>query len=235
MRTAATLIQMTFGEKSSTNADWSPDGKWIAFTSSRSGKNNLYVMRASGGEAEMITDVKSAAGGFAWSPDGQSIALTVTDPLSADEEKGNKGKEDSRWIDENVKLNHLYVVPVAKNAEGKREMRQLTKGDFTVGSGLGGGGGYDWSPDGKSIVFTKTRTPKADDWTTGDVSVVDVATGAIKTLAATPAAESGPIYSPDGKWIALTISDNPPTWATQQSYQSHSRDRRNSETAHRDV
>ncbi len=207
--------QITFGEKSSTSPDWSPDGKWIAFTSSRSGKSNLYLLRASGGEAEMITDVKNGVVGFAWSPDGQSIALRATDPLSADEEKGNKGKEDSRWIDENIKLNHIYVVPIVRNAEGKREMRQLTKGQFTVGSGGPGGSGFDWSPDGKTIVFTHSRTPQANDWPTADVSIVDVATAQIKSLAATPAAESDPIYSPDGRWIAMLISDNPPTWATQ--------------------
>ncbi|MGH9766126.1 MAG: TolB family protein, partial [Blastocatellia bacterium] len=154
--------QMTFGEKPSTNPDWSPDSKWIAFTSSRSGKNNLYLMRSTGGEAEMITDVKSGVGGFAWSPDSKWIAFTMADPPTADEEKNNKGKDDSRWIDENVKMNHLHVTPVAKDGAGKREPRQLTKGAFTIGSGLGGGG-FDWSPDGKSIVFTHTRTPKADD------------------------------------------------------------------------
>ena len=68
-------------------------------------------MRSTGGEAEMITDVKSGVGGFAWSPDGKWIAFTMTDPPTADEEKNNKGKDDSRWIDENVKMNHLYVVP----------------------------------------------------------------------------------------------------------------------------
>src|SRR5215510_4850812 len=72
--------QMTFGEKPSTNPDWSPDGRWIAFTSSRSEKNNLYLMRSTGGEAEMITDVKSDVGGLEWSPDGKSIAFTLTDP-----------------------------------------------------------------------------------------------------------------------------------------------------------
>jgi hypothetical protein len=41
----------------------------------RSGKNNLYIMRASGGEAEMITEVKSGVSGFAWSPDNQSDRL----------------------------------------------------------------------------------------------------------------------------------------------------------------
>jgi dipeptidyl aminopeptidase/acylaminoacyl peptidase len=204
--------QITFGEKSSTSPDWSPDGKWLAFTSARSGKNNLYLLRASGGEAEMITDVKSSVGGFAWSPDGKWIAFTLADPLTADEEKNNKGKDDARWLDENVKLNHLYVVPVAKDASGKRETRQLTKGNFTIGSGLGAGG-FDWSPDGKTIVFSHTKSPKADDWTSSNVSVVDVASGAIKPLATTAAAESQPSYSPDGKWIALTISDIPPTWA----------------------
>jgi len=206
--------QMTFGEKPSTNPDWSPDGKWIAFTSSRSGKNNLYLLRSTGGEAEMITDSKSGVGRFAWAPDGKWIAFTMTDPLTDNEEKNNKGKDDSRWIDENVKLSQLHVVPVTKDAAGKRETRQLTKGNFTVGSGLGGGG-FDWSPDGKSIVFAFTKTPKADDWPSANVSVVDVASGEIKPLAATGAAEMQPLYSPDGKWIALTISDIPPTWAFQ--------------------
>lgn len=204
--------QMTFGEKSSTMTDWSPDGRWIAFTSARSGKNNLYLMRASGGEAEMITDVKSGVGSFGWSPDGKSIAYTSSDPLSADEEKNLKGKDDSRWIDENVKMSHLYVIGVAKDSNGKREPRQLTKGNFTVGSGIGGVS-YDWSPDSRSIVFTHTKTPKADDWVSADVSVVDVASGNIKPLAATNASESQPFYSPDGRWIALSVSSNPPRWA----------------------
>jgi dipeptidyl aminopeptidase/acylaminoacyl peptidase len=43
---------------------------------------------------------------------------------------------------------------------------------------------------------------------------VDVASGKVQPLAATGAAESQPVYSPDGQWIALTISDDPPTWGT---------------------
>lgn len=46
---------MTFAEKSSENPQWSPDGRSIAFTSSRGGKANLYVMRLIGGEAEKLT------------------------------------------------------------------------------------------------------------------------------------------------------------------------------------
>jgi dipeptidyl aminopeptidase/acylaminoacyl peptidase len=205
-------FQATFGEKSSTNPDWSPDGKWLAFTSTRGGKNNLYVLRAGGGEAEQITDVKSGVGAFSWSPDSKWIAFIMADPPSADEEKNNKGKDDARWINENLKMNHLYVVSVAKDSNGRREPRQLTKGNLSVGDGLGGDG-FNWSPDGRTIVFAHTRTAKADDWPTSDVSVVDVAGGEVKPLAATKAAETQPRYSPDGKWVALAVSSDPPRWA----------------------
>ena len=49
----------------------------------------------------------------------------MADPSTTDEEKNNKGKDDSRWIDENVKMNHLYVISIekdgAKDGAGKRE------------------------------------------------------------------------------------------------------------------
>jgi dipeptidyl aminopeptidase/acylaminoacyl peptidase len=206
-------FQATFGEKSSSNPDWSPDGKWLAFTSTRAGKNNLYVLRTGGGEAEQLTDVKSGVGAFKWSPDAKRIAFTMADPPSGDEEKNSKGKDDARWVDENLKMIHLYVVSVAKDSNGKREPRQLTKGNFSVGSSGLGDNDFDWSPDGRSIVFAHTKTPKVDDWPTSDVSVVDVAGGDVKSLAATGAAEAQPRYSPDGKWVALAASGDPPRWA----------------------
>lgn len=199
-------MQLTFAEKSSDNPRWSPDGKMIAFTSSRSGKNNLYILRLVGGEAEQITDVKTAVGAFAWSPDSGQIAFIMRDSASDDEEKGTKGKDDARWVDENVKMNRLHVVSIQKDANGKREPRKLT-GDYNVS------GDFDWSPDGKTIVFTRTKMPKADYWTTGDLMTVDAGSGAVKEVAASGAAESNPFFSPDGKWIVFSISDDPPRWA----------------------
>jgi dipeptidyl aminopeptidase/acylaminoacyl peptidase len=205
-------FQFTFGEKSSTNPQWSPDGKWVAFTSSRSGKNNLWRIRADGGEAEQLTDVKTGVGGFRWSPDGKWIAYTMTDAPSDEQEKKNKAKDDAQVVDEDFKMTHIWLVPAEKDAAGKREPRQLTKGDFNVGGGFGSAG-FDWSPDGKSIAFSHTPTPRVNDWPLADISAVDVATGGITPLARTRAAENSPLYSPDGKWIAYTASDDPPTWA----------------------
>ncbi|QYO66632.1 TolB family protein [Leptolyngbya sp. 7M] len=59
--------QITFGERSSANPKWSPDGKFIAFTSNRKdNRNQIYVLNAEGGEAEQITDGKSGVGNFEW-------------------------------------------------------------------------------------------------------------------------------------------------------------------------
>jgi dipeptidyl aminopeptidase/acylaminoacyl peptidase len=199
-------LQLTFAEKSSENPQWSPDGKMIAFTSSRGGKSNLYVLRLIGGEAEQTTDVKTAVGNFAWSPDAKQIAFLMRDALSEDEEKGSKGKDDSRWVDENIKMNRLHVINLEKDANGKRVPRKLT-GDYNVDNA------FDWSPDGRTIAFARTKMPKADYWTTGDLMTVEVGNGEIETISATKAAESGPRYSPDGRWLLFVISDDPPRWA----------------------
>ena len=206
-------MQLTFGEKSSTNPKWSPDGKWILFTSNRKdNRNNLYRLNLDGGEAEPLTDLKSGVANFEWSPDGRSIAYTMADPKTEEEEKNDKGRNDFRWVDENHKLSRLYVISVQKDANGKREPRKLTTANYQVGA-------FDWSGDSSRIAFSHSKTPVANDWTTADVSIVEVASGKVTVLANTPAAEDSPLYSPDGKSIALIVNDNPPRWAQSATIQ----------------
>src|SRR5262245_2094172 len=202
-------VQLTHGAKSSDNPHWAPDGKTIAFVSSRAGKRDLWLIRPAGGEASQLTGVKTAVSGYKWSPDGKSIAFTALDALTVEEEKGSREKNDARVVDEAIKLSRLYVVSAEEPNKGKREVRQLTKGNSSVNGGTRAG--FDWSPDGKTIVVSHAKTPRPDDWTTSDLALVDVATGAMKPLVGTPAAEFAPFYSPDGKTIAYVASDNPPT------------------------
>ena len=206
-------IQLTYGDKSSTNPKWSPDGNWIAFTSNRKeNRNNLYLLSLNGGEAEPLTDLKSSVGNFSWSPDGRSIAFTMTDQKTEEEEKNDKGKNDFRWIDENIKMARLYVLSIKKDANGKREPRKLTTGSYHIDS-------FDWSNDGSRIAFSHVKSPVANDWPSADVSIIEVASGKISVLANSGAAETGPLYSPDGNSIAVIASDMPPRWAQSATIQ----------------
>ena len=199
--------QLTFADKSSTNPKWSPDGKWLAFTSTRKdNKSNLYLLRIEGGEAEALTDVKSGVGDFEWSPDGKSIAYALTDPKSDDEEKNDKSRNDFRWVDEKIKAARLYVLPIAKDAAGKRDARKLTTDNRSVT-------GFNWSPDGRTIIFSHVSDPRGNFWPSSDVSIIDVSSGKVTPFAATAAAESSPTYSPDGKWVAMSVTDVPVRWA----------------------
>ncbi|HKL66504.1 MAG TPA: DPP IV N-terminal domain-containing protein, partial [Bacteroidales bacterium] len=77
-------------EGSSSNPGWSPDGKWIAFTSERGDKNQVYIINARGGEAFPLTEEKNGVGSFEWSPDGKKIAFLV---------QVNTNKEDKKRKD----------------------------------------------------------------------------------------------------------------------------------------
>ncbi|MCG3121080.1 MAG: Dipeptidyl-peptidase 5 [bacterium] len=201
-----TDFQFTQGDKSCTNPQWSPDGKWLAFTSSRGGdKNNIWLIRPTGGEAEKLTEAKSGVNNYAWSPDGLRLAYTMNEPLTEQEEKDNKEKRDATVVDENFKFSHLYVISVEKNDKGERPAKRLTKGEFHVGS-------FDWSPDGKWIIFDHQATPRVNDWPTTTISLVPADSGAVKPFF-TKTVANNPFFSPDGQWVAFEHDGGDTRWA----------------------
>ena len=197
--------ELNTGDRSASMPRWSPDGSWIAFVSAR----QIYVQSPDGsGTPVRITDAPEGVGSYAWSPDGRQVAYLMTDGLSPTRQKAIREKDDAFWVDDEPARSRLYVVGVAKGIPPPQPGRLLTPGSFHVTAQ------FDWSPDGKSIVFARTPTPGADDAGRTDLSVVEVATGAVTTLAETPVAESDPRYSPDGKWIAFSLGGAVPRWTT---------------------
>ena len=198
--------QYTFGESSCSNPSFSPDGKYLAFTSSRGGRRRqVFVMHVNGGEAEQVSDAASGVGSYAWAPDGSRIAYTMTDPLSDEEDKNRREKRDM-MVMSRYHYTHLYTVALEKGADGKRTERRLTSGDFHITA-------FDWSPDGKTIAFAHQINPSADEWSTTDISSVPADSGAVTLLVSTKGADRYPKYSPDGKWLAYPSDADDPNWA----------------------
>ena len=204
-------FQLTRGDKSATAPQWSPDGQSLAFLSARGGETaNVFVIRVSGGEAEQITAEKAAITSFEWAPDGKSIAFIMPQPKSDEEERAAKEKRDARVVDEKEKLAGLHVVSIARDGRKDRVSRKLEIGAVHVTA-------LDWAPDSASIAFAHQRTPKVFEQ--NDISVVRVAGGRPRSLAATGASELTPQFSPDGASIAYVLGDDPPTWASTGTVQ----------------
>lgn len=194
-------------------AQWSPDGKWIAFLSSRAGvlpkspanKQQLWVMPAEGGEAQQLTKADANVDDFAWAPDSRHIALSAEEP----ESKAMKDREESfgeyHVVHADYEMTHLWWLEVPAADESGRvaapaEPKLLTSGDnFSVG-------GFSISPDGKTIAFSATRDPDLISSATEDIYTVPTAGGDVKKIVETPGPDSNPQWSPDGSQIAYETS-----------------------------
>ena len=75
------LRQLTsHAKKSSTSPTWAPDSSTLAFATDRDDKRQVYLIDPRGGEARKLTSAEEGVGGFAFSPDGKSLAFTSADP-----------------------------------------------------------------------------------------------------------------------------------------------------------
>src|SRR6266436_3943394 len=186
--------QFTRGEKSVSNAKWSPDGKVLAFTKEggeeKDAKQQVWFLYADGGEAWQVTKHKSGVGGYEFSPDGKTLLLVATVPENADQEKRKKDKDDAVVADHDLKMEHLWSWNIATGEE-----KQITHGEFTVSEPR-------WSPDGAHITYTSNPTPRQDDGSLQTAWVLEVGTGKQQKLVESADATHAARWSADGKWIA---------------------------------
>jgi len=197
---------------------WSPDGKTLAFLSSRAGESQVYLLSLEGGEAHALTKLSTGADIVKWSPDGKTIAFTSSVyPDCKDDDCNSKHdaeKEKSKmkahvaehllyrhWTHWNDgKRGHLFVVP----ADGSGAPRDLTAGaNYDVPPDeRSGPGDINFAPDGKEICFTAVTDKMEAVSTNADLFLVPVAGGEAKRITTQPGFDGNPVYSPDGKYIA---------------------------------
>ncbi len=73
-----TAIRLTANQGSISHPHFSPDGRWLAFSSREEGPDEVYLMPAEGGEARRLTYLGSACTVIGWTPDGSKILFATT-------------------------------------------------------------------------------------------------------------------------------------------------------------
>jgi dipeptidyl aminopeptidase/acylaminoacyl peptidase len=204
-------VRLTFTTESESQPRWSPDGKRLAFLSSRQGAKGGQVWLLNigvGGEAEKITDLKGGVSEFAWSPDGSRMALVVNDSGTATDSANAKPKpivvdkyqfkQDGQGYLDTLHA-HLWVLDVTT-----RKAVQVTRGDADDANPA-------WSPDGASLAFVSAREPDAERNDNSDVYVVEAKAGATpRRLTSFIGRDEGPLaWSPDGSQVAYRQGPEP--------------------------
>lgn len=191
---------------------WSPDGKRVAYASSKEGSVQIYLRWMDDGQVARLTDLTASPRSLTWSPDGSLIAFTM--PVAAEtakpfgqlpkKPKGADWAPEVRVIDTlkyradgqkgflPAEYRQVFVVP----ADGGTP-RQLTSGNFNHNTSL------SWSADSSTLYLAANRD---DDWEyeprQTDLYALAVADGTMTRLTERTGPDVGPEVSPNGRMLA---------------------------------
>ena len=202
---------------------WSPDGRWVAYTSDKSGAPEIWLWSAeegAGGAADMqLTRLAARANGLAWSPDGQSIAFSGDRfgnmdiwTVSVPDGKVHRLTDDPlyegypSWTPDGSRLLYVRmddrwvdhdVIEVDPDGGNPRMVvRDTGFFDYRAGRAFASA---QVSPDGQTVLFRSQRSGWLNYW------VVPRGGGAEpRQIAPSKHDQSDARWSPDGSWISYT-------------------------------
>ncbi|OVE79090.1 peptidase S9 family protein, partial [bacterium I07] len=213
----------------------SPDGKWIAFIADRGKKNQIYLIRPNGGEAQPITSEEEGINRYRWSPDGKQIVFSLSEKQPDTEKDREKRYGKFAEDDTEYRQSHLWLIDVEPDPwPARNEIPEYLKASasdtndtdttcieipkkrFPKPVRLTEGPEYtvvqfEWSPDGTSIAFVHRKNPLWSSIATSDISVITIENKKIRSLVSSPWPEANPVWSPDSKWILYQSTDEDST------------------------
>lgn len=218
--------RLTFDGESNSQPRWSPDSQRLAFISDRSGSSQVWIMDADGSDARQITELSTGASGLLYSPSGDRIIFTsrVYPECGADDDCNTRSIQaaennhvQARLIDQLLyrhwdtwndgRRSHILSLELSRPGASPVD---LTPGDVDVPPfSLGGPEAYALSPDGTELCYERKSGDDPARDTNTDLWVVPVTGGQARIITRNPAADGGPVYSPDGAYIAYRAQERP--------------------------
>ncbi len=223
-------FQLTRGDKDS-GPSWSPNGKHLAFVSTRGDKAQVYLLPTNdvGGEARALTNMKNGAHSPAWSPDGTQIAFLAPEsedernsaaaegsdtlpPMDKLEKRHQKERQDE---DEQMRWDprEMWRIPYRRGTAFVDErydqiyvidVEEVSESKARRLTDIGADHSQPrWSADGASIFTSRTTDPEGDEpWRSENLYRIDAASGQATPMTDGAHSTYAPLPSPDGKWLA---------------------------------
>lgn len=208
---------------------WSADGRYLYFLSSRSGSAQVWRLASGGGEAAQVTKLPLDVGTFRLAPDNKRLAVTLevfpdcgdldctVSRLKQAATSKATGVVHERifvrhwdtWSDGRISQLFALVLDDGRATEPRSLSGTL---DADVPSKpLGDSAEYAFSPDGTRVVFSARLKGRSEPWSTNfDLYEVGVEGGEPRNLTAgNPAWDTQPIFSPDGTMLAWRAMERP--------------------------
>ena len=213
------------GEKGETTPRFSPDGKRIAFISTREGVPQVFVAESGGGGVRRLTNVSAGVQEpLVFSPDGTMIAFVSDVYAGCQDEPCNKARREAldkdpvkvrrltkllfrHWDEWREEVRHHVFVASVETGDA----RDVTLGDFDSPPHFYESAAVAFSPDSQHMAFVSNREGRdREAWTTNaDVWLVPVKGGEAKRLTNNPAADAQPMFHPTDGSIVVRAQRRP--------------------------
>ena len=196
------------GKEGGSQFQFSPKGTYLSFLRSvaddgeKDKKSQIFLIRASGGEAIQQTKHATSIRSYKWTEDETRIFFVADQATTKEEKKEKKDGYDAVWVDEGPNgqrsgaWRHLWMYDLEKQSESA-----VMEDDVMVG-------GFDVSADGERVVYTARLDNRRNQQYLTEIYLINVKDKLKTRLTDNRVPEGNVVWAPDGQRFAYIANDD---------------------------